>query len=276
MRPSLIVMLSLAVLAGACARAQPPPPVVPEPVAAATPEPAAEPAVTSSSHPAIVERVELRSGGWVLIGDFVAPAADHATPAALLLHRAAGSRGEYEQLARALAERGVASLRLDLRACGESTNLGQFVEPYAEHRHLLEGTPDDVRAALDWLKGNAVVDGERVAVVGASYSGEMVGEALRAGGPAAAAYVMVSPGSFSDESIALIDRSGAPWLFVRTTEESPVSRPFIDEVFDALARGSKLAEVRVLEGEGHATRIFDLHPTLIDELAGWIAGRLAS
>lgn len=222
-----------------------------------------------------IERVTLESDGWRLVGDWQTPPEPRPVPAALLLHRAAGSRGEYVALAAALARRGVASLRLDLRACGEGVNLGRFVEPFAQNRPLLDGTYRDVDAGLSWIKSRADVDAARVAVVGASYSGEAVAEGLRRGGEKAAAYVMLSPGSFSDESIAEVDGSGAAWLLVRTRQESEVSRPFIDAIFEALAQRSETAEVWILPGEGHATRIFDHRPPVIEEIAGWITARLA-
>ncbi|MDH3524308.1 MAG: hypothetical protein OES32_12050 [Acidobacteriota bacterium] len=232
--------------------------------------------VTGGAAGAIDERVVIESDGWQLAGEWHVPASEEAPmPTALLLHRAAGSREEYAGLAAALESRGIASLRLDLRAHGESDNLGRFEEPYAENRPLLEGTHRDVNAALSWMKARPGVTGERIAVVAASYSGEAVGEALRAGGDRAAAYVLLSPGSFSEESIAAVDPSGACWLFVRTSEEGEVSLPFIDAVFDALATKSRSAEVRVVPGTGHATRIFDEHPFMIGEVADWLAECLA-
>jgi pimeloyl-ACP methyl ester carboxylesterase len=174
------------------------------------------------------ERVVLESDGWQLMGEWRAPPARERVPAALLLHRAAGSRGEYAALADALARRGVASLRLDLRGHGESDNLGRFEEPFAENRHILEKTYRDVDTALGWIKAHPAVAASSVAVAGASYSGEAIGEARREGGESAAAYVILSPGSFSDASIAEVDRSDVPWLFMRTTQEDEVSLPFID------------------------------------------------
>jgi alpha-beta hydrolase superfamily lysophospholipase len=195
-------------------------------------------------------------------------------PAVLLLHRAAGSRAEYHGLAEALVRRGIASLRLDLRACGESINLGRFEAPFADNLHLLDGTHEDVTSAVIWLASQPSVDAERVGVVAASYSGEAVGEALRVRGTLAHAYVMLSPGSFSDESIAAVSSSGAPWLFIRTTEESPASRKYIDAVFEAVAGRSAAAEIDVIEGAGHATHILDMHPRIVDRIADWLATRL--
>jgi dienelactone hydrolase len=221
------------------------------------------------------ERVVLESDGWRLVGDWRrAPPESEPAPAALLLHRAAGSRREHVELAEALAKRGVDSLRLDLRGNGDSVNLGRFEEPYAENLSILENTYEDIDVALRWIKAQPGVAKDRLAAVGASYSGEAIGEALRRGGERASAYVILSPGSFSDESIDAVDASGSAWLFIRTSEESETSLPFIDAVFEALASHSKSAEIRVIPGAGHATRIFEEHPFIVEEIAGWLAERL--
>ena len=220
------------------------------------------------------EPVILESSGWRLRGEWREQAGKDPAPAVLLLHRAAGSRAEYARLAEALAMRGVASLRLDLRGHGESDNLGRFEAPYADNLRVLEGTHEDVLVALRWIAAHPGVDSSRLAAVGASYSGEAIGEALRESGESVAAHVMLSPGSFSAESVALVNSSGAPWLFIRTSEESEDSVEFIDAVFGALGRDAESAELLVIPGSGHATGIFDAHPFVIEQVADWIAQRL--
>jgi dienelactone hydrolase len=233
-------------------------------------------AACAEREPALDEQVVLENDGWRLIGGWRAPPGREPVPAVLLLHRAAGSRGEYDDLANALARRGVASLRLDLRGHGESGNLGRFEEPYGEHLSILEGTYKDVNLALRWLASNPRVGANWRAVVGASYSGEAIAEAIRRGGETVSAYVILSPGSFSDESVAQVDTSGVPWLFIRTSEEGEASRGFMDEVFDALANDSKTAEIRVIPGAGHATEILAAHPLVIEQIADWLAKVLDS
>jgi dienelactone hydrolase len=218
-------------------------------------------------------RVVLESDGWELVGEWRVPPSVESFPAVLLLHRAAGSRAEYAELASALVERGVGSLRLDLRAHGESVTRGRFVEPFAENRGLLDGTHRDVARALQWIRAQPGVTPNRVAAVGASYSGEAIGQALRGDEPVSAC-VILSPGSFSDESIAHVDESGAAWLFIRSREESEASLPFIDAVFTALEQGSETAEIRVLDGAGHGTHLFDSRPDLAEEIAEWLSERL--
>ena len=224
----------------------------------------------------ISEEIIIESDGWTLHGTFSRPPNEGAKPAALLLHRAAGNRDEYEALAGALATRGVSSLALDLRGHGESVNLGRFEPPYADNLHINEGAYKDVIAALEWIASRPDVDAKQLAVVGASYSGEAAGRAMREGARPATAYVMLSPGNFSDDSIGAIEGSGAKWLFVRTVEESPAALEHIDALFDVLAANAPGAERLVLDGAGHATHIFDGRPEFVEDLAQWIATALTS
>ncbi len=162
------------------------------------------------------DRVTVHSDGWELIGDLQIPESPERVPAVLLLNKAAGNRHAYQEMAGHLNDRGIASLKLDLRGHGESTNLDQFV-PYESDEQAREimiwNSEADVIAAHEFLQSHSKIDPDRIAIVGASYSGEEMAEAGRIGG-FAQAYVALSPGSFSDESIAAMDESGVPWLFV--------------------------------------------------------------
>jgi dienelactone hydrolase len=213
--------------------------------------------------------VTVESDGWRLAGNLRLPE-DTGTPvpAVVLLHGAARNREAYSELARALASRGIASLRLDLRAHGESTNLGRFAgEPDA--LPLLEGTPRDVVAALRYLESLDRIDSTRVGFVGASYSGEMMAEAGRLYRKGRA-YVALSPGSLSDESIAEIDPSGVPWLYVRSREEIRVT-----EVTEAVQKGSR-AEIWIVPGAGHGSDLARDSADLSERIAVWLAARLGS
>jgi len=132
--------------------------------------------VLACADPASAEPVTLRVGPWQLRGDLaLAPGAGRA-PAALLLNKAAGDRRAYEGLARELTRRGVSSLRLDLRAHGESINAGKFVPGTPDAADILDGTADDVAAAIAFLQKNRRIDPGRLAVVGSSYSAEAMAE----------------------------------------------------------------------------------------------------
>jgi dienelactone hydrolase len=219
--------------------------------------------------PPVEERVVLDSDGWRIAADLRLPAARPA-PVVILLNKANGDRAAYAGLAAALAERGVASLRVDLRGHGESTNRGRFV-PGTQDPAILEGPDRDVAAARRFVDGRREVDAARVGWVGASYSAEEVMVAARAAGRFDGAYAMLSPGSFSDPSFADVGASGARWLFVRSDDER-----FVKAWLDEKARAaSPQAEVWVIPaGKAHATDILREHPETVGRLADWLAAAL--
>ena len=222
-------------------------------------------AVSTASAGQSERRVHVESGGWRLAGTFAAGGTTPA-PAVLLLNGAARDRRAYMPLARELASRGIASLRLDLRGEGESTNLGRF-EP-GRTNDLLEGADADVAAALAWLRAQPDVDGARVGVLGASYSGEAMAAAARAGARAGA-YVALSPGSFSDESARAIDPSRTPWWFIASRDER-----FAQSVVAGIPAMSRTARVTIVSGNAHASDILSPHHILNAEIADWFAANL--
>lgn len=224
--------------------------------------------------------VEIESEGWLLKGDLAMPRTGSPTAFALLLHKAAGDRGAYGTMAETLAASGIASLRIDLRGHGESTNLGAFdpeISRYLDEHDpaivrnflLIRSGDRDVVAIMQWLQGQPRFSDLPLIVVGSSYTGQEMVEAA-AETRFADVYVALAPGSFSEESIAAIDASGVPWLFVR----AEIELPFFPALFDAIEEGSQSAEIRVLPGKGHATDLFDLNPDLHLQLTDWITENL--
>ena len=205
------------------------------------------------------ERVTLASGGWELAGDLSVPESPARVPAVILLNRAAGDRQAYRGLADALARCGIASLRLDLRAHGESTNLGRFVP--AEGTEMLKDSDLDVAAAFEHVKRDPRIDPGPIGFVGASHSGEFMMVAGRARGYGAA-YVGLSPGSLSDESIAAIDGASLPWLLVVARHER-----HLKEVAQAYRDQSRTGDFLEVSGTEHATGLLADHPGLAERLA---------
>ena len=213
-------------------------------------------------------RVVVESDGWLLVGDLVLPGSGAPVPGVLMLNRAAGDRTPYVGLARQLAARGIASLRLDLRGHGESINLGRFVPGGPSPNPMNWDAEIDVIAAHRYLMSRAEVDGDRIAVVGGSYSGEEMAEAGRKSGYAQA-YVALSPGSFGDESIGAIDSSGVAWLFVAANDER-----FLQEITAAVLEQSHTVQVIIVPGTGHASGLLDEHPDLAERIAVWLSHHL--
>ena len=218
------------------------------------------------------ERIKLHSDGWEIIGDLRIPQSTKPVPAVILLHQANGTRKEYVELSDQLATRGIASLRIDLRGHGESTNKGKFGPPFGEDpkmRAILDGTENDITEAFNYLKAHPRIDAGRIGLVGASYSGERMAKSARKG-KFAKAYVALSPGDFSDESIEAIDPSKTSWFFIRSFGE----RPFFKDLYDAIREKSKTSQILEIPGKDHATRILDHHPEISEMIAVWFEHKL--
>lgn len=217
------------------------------------------------------ERVSIESDGWELIGDLLIPDTDKRVAVVLMLNQAAGNRQPYEELANDLAQRGIASLRLDLRGHGESINRGKF-DPQEiteqDREAMIWNANADVVAAHRFLTKHNAIDAIRIAIVGASYSGEEMAEAGR-DTEFAAAYVALSPGSFSDESIATMDATGVPWLFIVSRNER-----FLIEITAKVQTRTETVEILLLPGDKHATDLLDSHPALSEHIAVWLAENL--
>lgn len=120
------------------------------------------------------EVVTLTSGGQPFVGTLELPAGDPA-PAVLLLHGFTGSRDElpipgtdegvFSRTARLLAEAGYASLRIDFRGSGEST------QDFTYEATTFEGQIADALAAVDYLSQSDKVKSDDIYVIGWSQGG---------------------------------------------------------------------------------------------------------
>ena len=89
-------------------------------------------------------------------------------------------------------------------------------------------------------------------------------------GARANAYVALSPGSLSTETIDAINASGAPWWVLRSKDER-----FVRDVVDALRARSRTARVSEVAGSAHATDMLVSHPELAMQIADWLRESLA-
>jgi hypothetical protein len=109
-----------------------------------------------------------------------------------------------------------------------------------------------------------------VGLVGASYSGEETAESGRTHGYGNA-YVLLSPGSLSEESIGSMDSSGVPWLFIATREDR-----FLHEISAAIQAEAVTVEVNIVPGAGHATDMLIARPGMAERIAVWLTHRLGA
>jgi pimeloyl-ACP methyl ester carboxylesterase len=99
----------------------------------------------------------------------VEPAADGPVPAVLMLHGFASYKDEvgemYKRLAAALAEQGIASLRLDFRGWGESAG--------GMENSTVQGMVEDAATGYAYLAAQDFVDTSRIGVIGFSLGGRI-------------------------------------------------------------------------------------------------------
>jgi dienelactone hydrolase len=146
--------------------------------------------------------------------------------------------------------------------------MGRFVPGEVPRSPLIWDADADVHAAHEYLKSHSRIAADRIGVGGASYSGEEMAEAGRLH-EYAQAYVALSPGSFSEETVLGIDASGVPWLFVVSRDDR-----FLGEITASVQRQSKTAELLLLPAAAHATDIFASNPDVAERIATWFANRL--
>ena len=209
-------------------------------------------------------RVVIESDGWELVGDLHVPDTDERSAAVLMLNQAAGDRKAYDDLSAQLVARGMVAQQLDLPGHGDSTNRGSFIPGEVPRSPLIWDAETSVAAAHQFLKDHDRIDASNIAIVAASYSGEEAAESGRVYGYAQA-YVVLSPGSFSNESIVAMDESGLPWLFVASKDER-----FLQEITAEVQRASKTAETVILPGSAHASDLLAEHPDLAMRITAWL------
>jgi dienelactone hydrolase len=94
---------------------------------------------------------------------------DASTPLLVLAHGHGGTRNEaggFTRIAEDLAAKGIASIRMDFPGCGESA------EPFTENN--LTNMLADIQASRNFAIGQALVDKNRVGLLGFSMGGRLV------------------------------------------------------------------------------------------------------
>lgn len=137
------------------------------------------PAIAAEDSPVIESR------GVTVPATLVTPDGLDAYPLVVLVHGHGGSRDEcfgYPAIAAALAEQGIASLRIDFPGCGDST------EPFTEN--CLSNMKTDVRTAIAWASEQLPVSS--LGIFGYSMGGRIAVELL-ADGDAFDAVGMLAP-----------------------------------------------------------------------------------
>ena len=117
------------------------------------------------------EAVSIEANGRTIPAVVTRPVGEGPFPAVVLNHGHGGSKDEntgFGGIAKALAEAGIASIRMDFPGCGDST------EPFTEN--TLSNMIADSNAAKDYLVANYPVDADKLGILGYSMGGLIAAE----------------------------------------------------------------------------------------------------
>ncbi len=190
-------------------------------------------------------RVSFRCGELKLEGEYYLPGGDGLFPAAVVCHPHPLYGGSMDNnvvraISGALVERGIAALVFNFRGVGGSQ--GSFDGG--------RGEQDDVRSAMDWLRGQAEVDGERTGLVGYSF-GAAVALAVASSDERVKALALVSLPLMDrvqiEQAKSQLGNRGMPKLLVCGGEDFVVPTGAVGQV----GEGVESMEVRVIPGADH-------------------------
>jgi pimeloyl-ACP methyl ester carboxylesterase len=201
------------------------------------------------------------SDGVKIAGTFYTPAAIEA-PGIVLLHMLGRKRGDWDVFARQLQEAGYAVLAIDLRGHGES-----------EGKRDWQAMTTDAASAVTYLRSRAEVNGDRIALIGASIGANIALNAA-AGDPQIKGAVLLSPGldyrgvTTEDAVKTLGDR---PLLIVASEEDS-----YAADSSKTLAAQAKAASLLMLSQQGHGTQMLGKDNGLEATILDWLSQTLST
>jgi fermentation-respiration switch protein FrsA (DUF1100 family) len=236
--------------------------------------------VNSSAHGA--ERVlDLVHGTERVPTTLLLPSSRPTSPAVLLLHGFSSSKERMVQsVGRALQQRGVASLALDLPFHGERDGAG--APPYRNPIALVtawRSAVREARAAIEWLGGQPEIDGDRLGVLGYSLGG-FLALMMAAEEQAVRVITLAAAGDLPDSTpyVSLLRRAVDPLRAVRQLAGRPLllvngrrdttTRP--EQAERLIARAEEPKELHWYAG-GHWPPV-----SAIEYAAEWTSAKLAA
>ena len=235
--------------------------------------------MTASAHakaPAGAVDVSLQSEDDYSIAGWYYDSKFDASPAVILLHMRGSDKSANSQLAATLQAEGYAVLAIDLRGHGESrfpdgSNPGHEKLTSADYLAMLR----DIRAAHDYLNSRDDVDGERIAIVGASI-GANLAIMYAASDRRVRTVVALSPGQdyFGLQPGVYLEDFGKRPLYLVCAEGDEYSWQSC-VALEKLATLADPVSLRVFPGKAHGSDLLESQDGLDDTIvSGWMLNYL--
>jgi pimeloyl-ACP methyl ester carboxylesterase/predicted small lipoprotein YifL len=186
------------------------------------------------------EDITVRNGERDVPATLVVPNGDGPFPLVVMHHGFAGSRqenGSFQTIAETMAEKGIASVRMDFPGCGDSE--ASFQDEYS-----LSNSISDSNACLEYALANAPIDGDRLGIFGYSMGGRMALELTAEEQNPYSAMVLLAPAflPLDPSSGFLMDEQSDRDNLIRAREDGYVEFEFFG---NAIRNGVKYYEDQV-------------------------------
>ncbi len=207
-------------------------------------------------------------GGWAT--------APTTIGAVILLHMYPATKESWASFQPVLAQRGIASLAIDLRGHGESVSTleGAVLDYRKFNDDETKSTINDVHGAYAWIKGRGI-DADRIAVAGASIGANLALKFL-SDEPQVPAAILLSPGLHSHgiepmDFMDYVSPHQSVWIVAsRGDDDESVSDSA--EIMEGLFSSDK--DFTKLEGAGHGTKMLEADGELMGRMADWLRDKI--
>lgn len=214
------------------------------------------------------ERVTFKTPDFVtIVGDWNLP--QDAEKAVLLLHMMPATRQSFEPLTKELNKAGFATLAIDLRGHGESTDLNGKKLDYKLFKETdHQASRLDVDASINFLKIKGFAE-ENIGFVGASIGANLALDALYRYKYTQKA-VLLSPGLDyrgvkTESAMKGLNPSQKVWLVAAQGDE--YSADSSRELQQTRKEGTKIT---IFKSEDHGTDLFQSEPTLVSDMVKFL------
>lgn len=212
--------------------------------------------------------------GFSIVGIYYPPNRP-AAPALILLHMLDRNRDDWNELAKRLYDEGYAVLSIDLRGHGESIRHGEEIVTWQGFESKdYRAMAADVRAAMDFLKGQEDIDLRRIGIIGASI-GCNVGLNYAVSDENVRTLVMLSPGlNYKGIKTEYAIRAyGQRPVFIAVSIKDTYSDKSSRKLYDRTEGKKKLQ--RFIDA-GHGTDMLAERPKLTTAIVDWLKETLQS
>ncbi len=211
--------------------------------------------------------------GVIIVGDWYLTQGIEPCRGALLLHMMPATKESWSAFAVELNERGISCLAIDERGHGSSTKTMRGER--LDYKSMGDQTSKelDIVSALEWMKERGV-DGEHLAIVGASVGANLVIRTLAKDGRIPLG-VALSP-VMDARRVLVADAmpnigEGQNVLLCASEEDDPESFSAVNQLHD-LNRDHSFRII--LEDAGHGTTMFEKDPEFMKQIVEWVDKKL--